>query len=538
MRLRLALVVLLLGAFALRVLAVRFGLPALNDPDELMFQMGAVRLLSQHTLNPGWFGHPATTTIYLLTVIDVLVFATGWLFGLFPSPAAFATAIYGDPSWVILPGRLAMVCFAVWCVWLTYRLASELFDRRTGLVAAALLAVNPLHVAYSQVIRSDIMATCFLLLCMLAAVRIARDGQRRDTIKASLWMALAVITKWPFALVSLAVLGASVMRMQDRPAERVAELRRLMLFGLLAIGFAVLFSPYMVLDWPTLARNLQGEAQLHHLGATGGTAFENFWWYVTVPVLGSLGAAGALAVAWGLGLLARRREALVVIGPVLGGFFLAVSVQTLIWERWVLPLLPLMAIAGGLATVWLWDFLRARLTATMTGRGLFTVIVIVAMLLPAVVQVFGNARVRLNDTRQMATRWANGRIPAGSTVMIEHFGFDLVSEPWHILFPLGDLGCVDAKAMLAGKIQYSKIDAGRKQRSNVDYGTLNPAVRHTCRADWAILSQYDRYSAERDLFPTEFGGYADLLAGAEIVATFVPEPGRSSGPIIRVVRFR
>ena len=49
-------------ALALRLHGLRSGLPAINDPDELMFQLGALKMLSGKTLNPGWFGHPALIT--------------------------------------------------------------------------------------------------------------------------------------------------------------------------------------------------------------------------------------------------------------------------------------------------------------------------------------------------------------------------------------------------------------------------------------------------------------------------------------------
>ena len=77
--------------------------------------------------------------------------------------------------------------------------------------------------------------------------------------------------------------------------------------------------------------------------------------------------------------------------------------------------------------------------------------------------------------------------------MIEHFAFDLLPGPWKFYFPLGELGCVDANAWLHGKVAYARIDAARAGRSNVDYGTLAPGTAATCRTDYAILTQYDRY---------------------------------------------
>lgn len=98
-----ALAFVFVAALLLRLNGVRFGLPALNDRDELMFEMGLVRMFSGSALNPGWFGHPATTTIYLLAVINALAFAGGWALGYWPSPKAFADKIYFDPGIAILP---------------------------------------------------------------------------------------------------------------------------------------------------------------------------------------------------------------------------------------------------------------------------------------------------------------------------------------------------------------------------------------------------------------------------------------------------
>lgn len=530
-----ALAIVLVMALALRLNGIRFGLPALNDPDELMFQMGAVRMLSGPTLNPGWFGHPATTTIYLLAVLDALVFAAGWALGLWASPKAFAEIIYLDPSWVILPGRLAMVGFGLLNVWLVWKLGRALAGDRVGLAAAAVLAVNPVHVAYSQIIRSDIMAVCFLLLATLAAVRIARGGGRRDHVLAGLWIGLAIVTKWPFALSALAVCGAHLLRLARKQERPVDAVRWLAFSGVLAVAFGLAASPFILLDYPTLLRNLEGEAQLHHLGATGGPPLANAWWYLSGPIRASLGAAGALLALWGAVLLARDRVALATVGSVAVVFFVLICLQRLIWERWALPLTPALSIAAGMGLVWLLNVLRRHTAVRMGGMALAALLA--AMLVPQAVQALAEARVRGNDTRQDAAAWAKAHIPHGATILVEHFAFDLLSGPWQFLFPIGDSGCIDVRDLLSGKTQYDQVEEARDQRSNVDYGTMNPRVRGTCGMNWAILTQYDRYAAERTRFPAQYAAYADLLRRGEIVATFAPEPGVRSGPVIRIVRF-
>lgn len=528
-----ALAVVLAAGLLLRLRGITFGLPALNDPDELMFQMGAVRMLSGPTLNPGWFGHPATTTIYLLALIDAMVFAVGWIAGWFASPDAFAQAIYADPAWVILPGRLAMAGFGLLSIWLTFKLGSALFARWAGLGAAALLAFNPLHVTFSQIIRSDMMATCFMLLCMLAAVRISRHDRWRDWVMASLWLALAVATKWPFALAGLSVLGIAARGLRYGSANRRHFIRRLMLFLFMALGFLLLFSPYLLLDHETVLRNLAGEARLKHLGATGGSPLANAWWYFSGPILNGLGPGGAFLAASGIVTLVRRPQALYVMGPVGGGFFITLSLQPLIWERWALPLMPLLAIAAGVALFGMVLWLSRRFSQAGLAASAMLCLGLLGTLL---LRTNADVRERTNDTRQQATVWAARNIPPASTVLVEHFGFDLLGYPWKLLFPLGDVGCVDAREMLQGRISYAIIERGRSGRSVVDYGTLAPSRRFTCRADYAILTHAERYKAERSAFPVEDDAYQSLIEGGEIVEKFRPIDGEIGGPTVVIVK--
>lgn len=526
-----ALAAILVAALYFRLASIHFGLPALNDPDELMFELGAVRMLRGPTLNPGWFGHPATTTMYVLALIDVAVFLTGWALGLFPSIKAFGAAIYADPSWVILPGRLAMTAFALATILLTYRLATRLDDRETGLVSAAILAVSPVHITYSQIIRSDMMACFFMLLAMLSALNISANGQRRDYVLASLWIGCAITTKWPFALAVLPVTAAIWLQLTEKRISLHQAITHLVAVGILILTFSVIFSPYLVLDFPTVMRNLVGEGQARHLGATGGSIGENAFWYLKGPLLTGLSAAGMALLIPGSLLVWRNRQAKVIVLPLLTCFFLLLCAQTMVWERWALPLLPLCAITAAIALQALTKWRGARWRQGIMAAGML------AMATPMVTDTLAQSRERMNDTRQEASAWARRNIPAGSTVLIEHFAFDLISQPWRFLFPVGDAGCVNAVGLLRGKTSYGPIDQARGTRSNVDYGTMAPDKRESCRTDFAILTQYDRYRAERKAFPEEYAAYQMLLGQGQVVARFVPRSGIAGGRIVTIVAF-
>ncbi len=194
---------ILMAAALLRIDGVGFGLPALNDPDEPLFMSTALEMLAGPTLNPGWFGHPGTITFYSLMLVMALVGGLGVLTGRFADFDAFAAAVYADPGVLFLPARLLMVAFGVTCVWMTWRLGKRLGGERLGLVAAAILAVNAVHIEYSQIIRTDMQASLFMLLCALSALAIARDGRRRDYLLAGIFAGLACATKWPAAVIGV-----------------------------------------------------------------------------------------------------------------------------------------------------------------------------------------------------------------------------------------------------------------------------------------------------------------------------------------------
>ena len=57
-----------------------------------------------------------------------------------------------------------------------YELGRELYDRRTGLIAAAFAAVSPLLIWYSQEVRMYAFVTLFGLLALLTQLRVLRNG--------------------------------------------------------------------------------------------------------------------------------------------------------------------------------------------------------------------------------------------------------------------------------------------------------------------------------------------------------------------------
>lgn len=525
---------ILLLALALRLHGLGFGLPALYDPDEPLFVVSALKLLRDQTLNPGWFGHPGTTTIYALAIIDMLVFAAGSLTGRLADTHAFATAIYTDPSIVVLPGRLFIALCGVGCVWLTFLIGRRLFGDRAGLLAALLLAVDPLHVQWSQVIRTDIQATLFMLACVLASIGVARHGRLGDYLWAGLWVGLGTATKWPAATIIACLVGAALLRMRSDPANARQAAGRLAIGLAASLAALLIVSPYILIDHQTVLANLGREARPQHLGATGGGLLFNLGWYVAGPMREAIGIAGLALAAIGIGVAARRPVALATIIPAFLVFLLAISGESLIWARWILPLLPFLSLFAAVAIVAVAD----RLAPGLGRRGAVAVqlLLAAALALPMLAAARAEAAERINDTRTQAAAWARAHIPRSDRIVLEHLAFDMLGDGWSFLFPGGDVGCIDGNKVLAGQVRYADVERWRNGRSILDLGTIDPARIAACWGDYAIISHLDRYQREPDRYRAELATYRRFLDGGTTVAMFRPAPGRSGGPEVRIVR--
>ncbi|MDO9370969.1 MAG: glycosyltransferase family 39 protein [Sphingopyxis sp.] len=517
---------ILLIAALMRIDGVGFGLPALNDPDEPLFMSTALEMLSGPTLNPGWFGHPGTITFYSLMLVVALVGGLGVLTGRFADFDAFAAAVYADPGIIFLPARLLMVAFGVACVWMTWRLGRRLGGERLGLVAAAILAVNAVHIEYSQIIRTDVQASLFMLLCAQSSLAIAESGRRRNYLLAGLFAGLACATKWPAAVIGVTVVGATLY--QWRFGE--PKWRELALFGLATVATLLIVSPFLLIDHATVVRNLSGEARPLHPGATGGGPFANLGWYVAGPLFSSLGIGGLLLAAGGLlwGAQADRRWLFVIL-PFCLTFLLVIAMQSLRWERWIVPLLPFIALAAARALCGMAEFLSAR------RRQIALPVALLLLLIPMTITARIEAAERRNDTRQLASAWLRAHVPPGSRILIEHPAFDLLDEPWQLLFPMGSAGCVDVHDLLAGRVTQSDVEGRRNGGAIVDVGHVDMAQLDSCRADFAVVTNDLRYRADPVHYREELRRYDDLLAGGRLRLTARPVTGVSSGPEVQVI---
>jgi uncharacterized membrane protein len=152
-----------------------------------------------------------------------LYYAAAWLWS-----QVFGTAEFGLRSLSALAG--------VATIPVVYLVGVELRGRRAGLVAAALAAVNPMLLWYSQEARAYALLALLCSLSLLYFVRAWRTGSRRNLLLWGLFSGLALATHY-FAIFPILAEAALLIRRRGRGA--IAGLGLLALAGALLAPLAV-----------------------------------------------------------------------------------------------------------------------------------------------------------------------------------------------------------------------------------------------------------------------------------------------------------
>jgi hypothetical protein len=144
-----------------------------------------------------------------------------------------ASVIYGAAFYVFgesrLPVQIVNTCLFSGSIYLTYRIGRELWDARTGLIAAWLLLAMPiLHVQASQMLV-DLPAMFFAMLALLLSIMAVKRTGHGIILLAAVAIVFALLTKYSvwIALTPIAVLPFTL---PDR--ERSEIIKRLSLLGL------------------------------------------------------------------------------------------------------------------------------------------------------------------------------------------------------------------------------------------------------------------------------------------------------------------
>jgi hypothetical protein len=536
---RIALITILALGLVLRLSALFFGLPQQLDPDERLSIMAAGRMLGgDRLLDPQWYGWPGYTLHTLLAFSFAAFAALQLALGQFETLRDLEALFYNAPDALFVIGRLWGAISGTLCILATYMLAKRVLPRAWALAAATLVALSPTMLELSMLTRPDMLQILFMLLVMIFAIDAAEDpsARQRNFLLAGICLGLATASKYPGAVAVLAILIAVSLEHGITIRERAISL------GIAAgasVASVFISAPYLVLNLSGVLRDLANEGREFHLSATSPGFIDALWQYLTnalphgtsAPVTW-LGYAGLLALFFG-----PRRHA-IVIPSVFLGYLLFISVLNLYWERWVLPLIPLVAIGF----VYIIFNVSERLSARVSGKqvsALAALIIVLAVvpLLSGTVSI-AMAKAQNRDPRVVAYDWLMDNLPRGSSVLLESYTPQLSVDDFRVLVAREGsiLSWADAERSKRPPGYFGSIGGGLSTR-NHEFAVEELRV---AGVEYVVVDGwYDRYRNEAalsarpgaqrivDIYESIFAGTVEVqrFAGGNIRVLRVTNPG-------------
>jgi 4-amino-4-deoxy-L-arabinose transferase-like glycosyltransferase len=386
-------------------------------------------------------------------------------------------------------GRFVTAMIGVATVWLTYTLGIELAGRRAAVLAAAQMAVRPMHVRESHYALTDVPMTALVTLALWLTLRAARRGTIRGYAWAGAACGLAAAAKYTGGVAFAGVVVAWLLhewRAPDRGRKIVAGA------GAAALAFLVA-TPYSWLDLPAF---LDGFASLFsHYGVP--TAVVDPVWMIYAKHLWLDGAVTlTLALAGVLLVLARRADRrrwapVLAVGLI---HYYELATHSHIFGRYALPLLPIVSLLSSAAVFEL--LRRVRRVPVLSGRpaqrALLAAAVVALLAGPTVTCVRWLDQLKRPDTRTMAAGWLRANAAKEARLAVENSGPTYLGAAGFRVVPI--------------ELLFEHDAAWYRQRT-----------------DYLVISSSD------------LARYGDLLGSGPTVFQIEPTPQRW-GPPIRIVR--
>jgi dolichyl-phosphate-mannose-protein mannosyltransferase len=414
--------VILVVAAGLRAAAAATAVP---QPDEDKVVARAL-IMGRGDLNPHFFIYPSLA-LYLNLALDGVYYLVRRAMGTIASPEAFAFDFFRDPMPFYYLGRAVSIVAGLGTIVALAWIGRRFFSARVGMLAAAILAVSPLHVLYSGVAKPDVLMVMLLVLAHGVLLRWVEAGQTPDAVLAAALMGLAVAAKYNAALMAVTVLLAIVIRRRSEGRSIIgapADIR-LLAMATSGVGAFVLTVPFALLDYRAFIADLGRIGDEVFQQRAGHEGFGNAWTHhATVSFAHGLGALAVAAAVVGIVLLVRtqwRTAVLLLAFPVLT--ILMIGGGGAAYSRYALPAIPLLVLLAALALDRMLSSRRRALVA------LTALVVLVVIAEPTVTTIGLVRRLDSEDTRVTARRWIERNIPAASAIAIDQHGPDLASLP-------------------------------------------------------------------------------------------------------------
>ena len=472
------LLAILILAFLLRLWGIGgLGLPRVGYvDDEPAFADAALELLRQDQLDfSKW--RIGAAQIYFQAFLGKIIFAA---YNVTPaeiptykeilSAKKISSHVIGVPY--PLPefyfwGRVSVAILGGFSVLILYLIGKEIKSNIVGLISAFFLAVTSLHVEYSHYLIRTVPGLFCLLLTLYLILLAYLKRKWQLYLFSSALAYLAVYTKQN-NLIILAPLGLALImsiwrEFQDRPIQEIAKYT--MIIGSVTTVF-------LILSWIFLEFNIFASVKdilyriLYNPYLYGGYHFgfsgqDTSQWLIEQLLLGP-SATWKLITLFaipGLILAIQLKEKGWLLLALLLPYLLMMSLLTVRFLHWLLPVIPILALLAALSLEWMYIQISQR--KIIKQQYFLAIFYCMIILIPSASL---RAAITLDyyagqpDIRNITSQWLQANLPHGSKVVIDGWG-PYLDSTHHTVVYVPYIGNQDLQEYLDDQVDYLVLNS-------------------------------------------------------------------------------
>ncbi|MFB3896341.1 MAG: ArnT family glycosyltransferase [bacterium] len=416
------LILILLLASLFRLYGLQFGLPYQYHPDEVKYVILALKV-GAVGLNVGYFDNP-TGYVYLLFFEYGFLYLIGRLLSIFHSTKDLAILYYQNPTIFYLLGRITTLIFGVGTVWLTYAIGKKSFNRTVGLIAALFLACSFGHIRDSHFAVPDISMVFLLMLSFYFIVQFwfAEKKSKPFLLLSAGVAGVAIGFKYTAGLILVPLILAMIF--QRKKLGDKLKIQVFWFFGFLVLsllGFLIV-CPYALLDFPKFWAGIKNLQYMDKTGHFGLDPSVNGYLFYIQSLSWQLGWLICIIGVIGIGFTFYKYKLFAIIlctFPIL--FYLFMGNSKLVYDRFMLPVLPFIAISSSVLLINLIEKIKGY-------RILTPMLTIICIMQPLVYATYSDYLLTQKDTRTIAKEWIEQNIPSGANFVMEGYGPPLTAN--------------------------------------------------------------------------------------------------------------
>ncbi len=417
-KVNLVLLIILVIAAIVRYWGIDFGLPHTEVRTDESVVVNIAIKFGTGDLNPHFFLYP-TFYMYILFSLYVCYFVFGIITGKYRSTSDFEVEFIQDPTSFYLIARFFSAFLGTATVFITYKLAERLFNKKIAIISALFMSLAYLHVRDSHFGMTDVTMTFLITCSLLFIVKSYQDKTLKNYVMGGIFAGLAMSTKYIGILLLVPMSIAHFSNILDEKDKKVALLLdKRMLFFTATLGFAFLVgTPFALLDSDAFIPHILRQTEITSRGVHTVFLGIGWWYHLRVSLFFGLGWSLLFASLAGILILAKTdlRKAMILFSFSLVYYVLIGKAQA-VFVRYMIPIIPVLCITAAIFTVDISDKL-ARFFSKPHLKNMTTFLVAGLIILPSTYNVIKfDALLAKKDNRLIAAEWINKNIPGDSSI--------------------------------------------------------------------------------------------------------------------------